>query len=47
MFLIGLRNNGEAVLLKISDTKPTKILPYNFATKKLKDFGFVGQCQTW
>ncbi|KAL8096866.1 hypothetical protein AgCh_030092 [Apium graveolens] len=46
LFLLGCRNNGDAALIQRSDSKPEKILSYDFATKKLKDLGFVGQCSS-
>ncbi|KAK1352291.1 hypothetical protein POM88_053555 [Heracleum sosnowskyi] len=36
---LGFKNNGEALLTKMSTVKS-----YDFATKQLKDFGFVGRC---
>ncbi|KAK1352290.1 hypothetical protein POM88_053554 [Heracleum sosnowskyi] len=38
---LGIRNNGEAVLSRLSG--PEKMLTYDFATKQLKDFDSFDQ----
>ncbi|KAK1352292.1 hypothetical protein POM88_053556 [Heracleum sosnowskyi] len=41
LFPLGFRNNGEAVLLKMPNAD--RMLSYDFATKQLKDLGFLDQ----